>query len=101
MGYWTSLPFALLVAGAAVKGSLLIAFQHTQAEGLWPWVSYYDPAAMWFADVVNKALPFQPGRCFPTPIEVRLFDVSLAVGFGLECMVAGVIVCGLWALKAR
>ena len=99
MGYWTGLPFALLVAGAAVKGSLLIAWHHTQEEGLWPWVSYYDPAATWFALVVNQALPFQ--RCFSTPVEGRLFDVSLAVGFGLECMVAGVIVCGLWALKAR
>lgn len=68
-------------------------FQPPIALGL---LTTYDPAVFWFAENA-KGLFFDQRRFAPTPAEMVTFELLLILGFGIECLVVGLLVS--WFLR--
>jgi hypothetical protein len=90
------LPAVFLVGGMALKGLLVIAWRLSKAPALLALLTTYDPAGFWFAERTT-ALLFDHRRIAPTPVEAATFEVLLIVGFGIECLIAGLVIS--WILR--
>jgi hypothetical protein len=90
------LPAVFLVGGMALKGLLVIAWRLSKAPALLALLTTYDPAGFWFAEK-TRALLFDQRRIAPTPAEAVTFEVLLIVGFGIECLIVGLVI--FWILR--
>ena len=90
MGFMSRLPLLFLVAGLAIKSLLVLAWRYSQAPELTDLLTSYDPGAFAFAEKA-VALVFDPRRIAPTPEESVAFECLLVLGFGLECLVVGLL----------
>lgn len=85
MQFFRRPPALFLILGLTVKGLLILIWRFNPAPELFELLISYDPAAFAFAEK-GVALLFDPRRIAPTPAESLVFEILLALGFGLECM---------------
>lgn len=85
------LPVMFLMGGLLVKALLVILWRVSKGPEFTALLTTYDPGAFTFAEK-GAALFFDQRRIAPTPGESALFEVLLVIGFGLECMLVGLIV---------
>jgi hypothetical protein len=82
------LPIALLVLGLALKTVFVLLWRRWSSGWLLSLLVYYDPGARYFAEKVTR-LFFDYGGITLAPGANALFDVTLVIGFGIECLLAG------------
>lgn len=92
------LPAVFLVGGLVMKGLLLAVWKRFNSLALLNLLTTYDPGAFWFAEKTT-ALLFDQRRIYPTYQEAIAFELLLVVGFGLECLLVGMVVT--WFLRRR
>ena len=84
------LPLAFLVVGLAFKTFLVLLWRHGGFPGLLNLLIYYDPGAHCFAERMTR-LFFDYGGITFAPGANTFFDMFLVIGFGSECLVAGLL----------
>ena len=84
------LPIAFLVVGLAFKTSLVLLWRHGSFPGLLNLSIYYDPGASYFAERMTR-LFFDHGGITFAPGANMFFDIVLVIGFGIECLVSGLL----------
>jgi hypothetical protein len=82
------IPIVFLVAGLALKTSLVLLWRYRKFPGLLNLLIYYDPGARYFAERLTR-LFFDYGGITFAPGSNTFFDIFLVVGFGIECLLAG------------
>jgi hypothetical protein len=85
------LPIAFLVLGLGIKALLVLLWRLWQLPVLPNLLVHYDPGAFHFAEKMTR-LFFDPRRLAPPPGEALLFEVFLVIGFGIECLLIGLLV---------
>ncbi len=85
------LPIAFLAVGLVFKTLLVFMWRHGGSPGVLNLLIYYDPGARYFAERVTR-LFFDYGGITLAPGSNTFFDVSLVIGFGIECLVLGFVV---------
>lgn len=83
------LPLIFLIGGILVKGVLMLSWHYFGTPDLLNVLVAYDPGAFWLAEQVVP-LVFDQRRILPTPMEDFVFQLVMVLGFGLECLAAGV-----------
>lgn len=90
------LPLILLLGGLFVKTLLVALWRGSQGPELMTLLTTLDPGA--FAFAVNGVASFyDQRRIAPTPAEATLFEALLIIGFGVECMLVGLVI--RWLLQ--
>jgi hypothetical protein len=82
------LPVAFLVVGLVFKTLLVLLWRQWGSGGLLSLLTTYDPGARYFAEKMTR-LFFDYGGITFAPGSNTFFDVSLVIGFGIECLLAG------------
>jgi hypothetical protein len=85
------LPTAFLAVGLVFKTLLVFLWRHGGSPSVLNLLIYYDPGARYFAERVTR-LFFDYGGITLAPGSNTFFDVSLVIGFGIECLVLGFVV---------
>ncbi len=91
------LPILLAGCGLVLKGVEILLWRLFQPPLVGKLILTYDPGALWLANTVTP-LFFDQRRIAPTTGEAALFEVFLAIGFGLECLLLGSVIQWLWRL---
>jgi hypothetical protein len=90
------LPIAFLAVGLVFKMFLVFLWKHGGSPGVLNLLIYYDPGARYFAERVTR-LFFDYRGITLAPGSNTLFDISLVIGFGIECLVLGFV--ARWLLR--
>lgn len=79
------LPITLLFVGLLFKTALVVLFRVWHAALVLRLALYYDPGAWQFAEkMTNLFISHEPTRR-----DAAVFDISLVIGFGIECFLIG------------
>ena len=89
---------AVFLAGCVVKAALVAVWKFGEVPLVGQILTFYDPGAFYLARTAT-AMAFDQRRLFPGASEASLFVAVLIVGFGLECLVLGLVV--RWFLLRR
>jgi hypothetical protein len=85
------LPIAFGCGGFALKGLLLLAGRFFQSPEIFGPLLTYDPLSVVVADAIAGAVcetrGIAPGPCYPV-----VWEVLLAVMFGIECFVLAALI---------
>lgn len=90
------LPAVFFFGGMVLKGLLVVAWRLSKAPALLGLLTTYDPVGFWFAERTT-ALLFDQRRIAPTSMEALTFELLLILGFGLECLIVGLII--FWIVR--
>jgi hypothetical protein len=82
------LPVAFLIVGLVFKTLLVLLWRQWGSGGLLSLLTTYDPGARYFAEKMTR-LFFDYGGITFAPGSNAFFDISLVIGFGIECLLAG------------
>jgi hypothetical protein len=85
------LPFVLSGVGLLLKAALVALSGFSKSPFLVTLLTTYDPGAFAFANW-GSSIFFDPRRFGPAPGEVQVFEILLVVGFGVECLLIGLLV---------
>jgi len=85
------LPIAFLVVGLVSKSFLIFLWRHWKFPSLPNLLIYYDPAARYFAERVTRLRFDHGGITFATGSNT-CFEISLVIGFGIECLLVGFLI---------
>lgn len=84
-------PLIAFWIGTAVKAILIGFFRIVPSPELLRLLTDFDPGAFAFANW-GSSLFFDPRRIAPGPGEALIFEILLAIGFGVECLMIGLLV---------
>lgn len=90
------LPTLFLAAGLVLKGLLVLTWRLFRIPELLGLLTTYDPGAFWLAEKTT-ALIFDQRRIAPSSAETIAFELLLIVGFGIECLLLGLLI--RWFLR--
>ena len=90
------LPIAFMIGGLVLKALLVLLWKFFRVPELMGLLTTYDPGAFAFAEK-GAGLFFDQRRIAPAPGESALFEVLLVIGFGIECLLVGLLV--RWFLR--
>jgi hypothetical protein len=90
------LPIAFLVVGLALKALLVLLWRLWQIPSLPNLLIYYDPGARYLAERMTRLL-FDHGGITLAPGAPTFYEVTLIIGFGIECLLLGFAV--QWVLR--
>lgn len=82
------LPIALLAVGLVFKTFLLTLWRFWKPVAVMNLLINYDPGARYFAEKITH-LFFDYGGITFAPGANACYEVSLVIGFGMECLLAG------------
>jgi len=84
------LPAIFLVVGLASKTALILVWKFFRVPFLLNLVINWDPGAFHFAERISGWF-FDQRRLAPSPAESMVFELFLVVGFGIECLLLGLL----------
>lgn len=90
------LPMAFMIGGVVLKTLLVVLCRVFRVPELLRLLTTYDPGAFAFANW-GASLFFDQRRIAPGPGEAQIFEILLVVGFGIECLLVGLLV--RWFLR--
>jgi len=90
------LAIIFLVVGIALKATLVLLWRLSHGPRLLNLLIYYDPGARYFAEGMTR-LFFDHGGFTMAPGSPAFFEIFLVVGFGIECLVIGLL--AQWVMR--
>jgi len=90
------LPWLFLVVGIALKATLILFWRVSHIPAILKLLVHYDPGARQFAEEMTQLFFYHRGFTFAPGASIS-FEVFLAIGFGIECLVLGFVV--QWVLR--
>jgi hypothetical protein len=95
------LPISCGIGGALLRTALLVAFRVWHSDCALLRAVTFDPLSIWLAEE-GLTLLFDRRGIGPSTAQVRFYEVFLALGAALQCLVLGIAVqAGLIVLRRR